>query len=162
MTRNTMIRWIGIACLLAVGTFAVLPATAESTPERYLELLRGDVRAAKIEILTESLELSDAEASAFWPIYRQYDTELAALGDRRLALVKRFAASYGAMSDEEAEGLVQEWFRLHNDRLKLRKKYFKRVAKEVSAVRAGQFVQVENLLGMLIDIQVAAELPLIE
>ena len=39
----------------------------------YAELLRSDVRAQKIAILTEVMGFTEAEDKAFWPIYREYD-----------------------------------------------------------------------------------------
>ena len=45
-------------------------------------------------MLTESMELEEAESERFWPIYREYELELSKLGDRRLALMKRYAQEY--------------------------------------------------------------------
>ncbi len=150
-----------VATLLVVGT--VSPAAAQSsTPKAYLELLRSDVRTSRVEILTEALLLSEPQADAFWPIFREYDTELAKLGDRRVALIKAFAEAYGSTTDEQATLFAKDWFALQSGRLKLRKKYFDKVSKAVSPLVAAQFIQVENVVGMLIDIQIAAELPLME
>lgn len=160
--RSTRTAFIALACCLALAGLT-LPAHAQgTTPETYLELLRSDVRTSKVEILTEALELSEAEGTAFWPIYREYDTELAKLGDRRIALIKTYAATYGTMTDEQLSTFAKDWFAIQQDRLKLRKKYFDRVAKAVSLRVAAQFTQVENVIGMLIDLQIAVELPLIE
>ena len=38
----------------------------------YVELLRSDVRGQKVAILTELMELTEAQDTVFWPIYRQY------------------------------------------------------------------------------------------
>ena len=47
----------------------------------YAELLRADVRAQKVAIITEVMGFTDKEDEAFWPIYREYDLEMAKLGD---------------------------------------------------------------------------------
>ena len=39
----------------------------------YAELLRSDVRALKVAIITEVMGFTEAEDRAFWPIYRDYD-----------------------------------------------------------------------------------------
>ncbi len=150
-----------VTILLVAGVES--PSSAQSpTPETYLELLRSDVRTSKVEILTEALALSEPQSKAFWPIYREYGTELAKLGDRRIAMIKAFAETYGSTTDEQATLFAKDWFALQSDRLKLRKNYFNKVSKAVSPLVAAQFIQVENVIGMLIDIQVAAELPLME
>lgn len=148
---------IGLAALAASGR----PALA-ATPEKYLEMLRSDVRATKVEILTEALDLSNKDADAFWPIYRAYDAELATIGDRRVVLIKKFAATYGTTTEEAAAAFAKEWFGIQDDRMALRKKYYGKVAKATSNIIAARFIQVENLVGMLIDIQIAAELPLVQ
>ena len=57
----------------------------------YAELLRSDVRAQKVAILTEVMGFTEAEDKAFWPIYRDYDAEMAKLGDERVALIAEYA-----------------------------------------------------------------------
>ena len=52
----------------------------------FIEQLRSDLRAEKVAVLTESMELEEAESEKFWPIYREYELELSKLGDRRLAI----------------------------------------------------------------------------
>ena len=150
-----------VTILLVAGVAS--PSSAQSaTPEAYLELLRSDVRTAKVEILTEALALSAPQGEVFWPIYREYGTELATLGDRRISMIKAFAEKYGSITDEQATLFAKDYFALHSDRLKLRKSYFNKVSKALSPLVAAQFIQVENVIGMLIDIQIAAELPLME
>ena len=39
----------------------------------YAELLRSDIQAQKVAILTEVMGFTEAEDSAFWPIYRDYN-----------------------------------------------------------------------------------------
>ena len=156
-------RKIGVALCIAAAAVLWAPAFAqEDLSKYYLELLRSDVGAQKIEILTEALDLNDQQAAAFWPIYHEYDAKLTRLGDRRVALVKRFAASYGRMTNEDAGTFAKDWFALQEERLTLREQYFKKIAKVTSNLVAARFVQVENTLGMLIDLQIAAEAPLMK
>src|SRR5918993_2939843 len=65
----------------------------------YAELLRSDIRAQKVAILTEVMGFTEAEDTAFWPIYREYDLEMAALGDERVALIAEYAANYSQVTD---------------------------------------------------------------
>ena len=41
------------------------------------------MRAQKVAIITEVMGFTEAEDAAFWPIYREYDVEMARLGDER-------------------------------------------------------------------------------
>lgn len=147
----------GLGAIFASGG----PALAQ-TPEKYLELLRTDIRADKVQILTEALDLKQEQADAFWPVYREYDAELAKIVDQRVALIKKFAATYGSTSETDAAAFAKEWFGLQDQRNALRKKYFGKVSKATSSLIAARFTQVEYVVGTLIDLQIAAELPLVK
>ena len=72
----------------------------------YAELLRSDVRAEKVAILTEVMGFTEAEDAAFWPIYREYDVEMAKLGDERIALIADYAKEYATLTDALADRLA--------------------------------------------------------
>ena len=55
--------------------------TKEENTDAYVALLRRDVRQEKAEIMGATLALSAQDAAKFWPIYGNYDTELASLND---------------------------------------------------------------------------------
>jgi hypothetical protein len=72
----------------------------------YAELLRSDVRAQKVAIITEVMGFSEAEDAAFWPIYREYDLEMSRLGDERMALIADYAKQYSKLTDAMADTLA--------------------------------------------------------
>ena len=73
----------------------------------YAELLRNDVQAQKIAILTEVMGFTEAEDKAFWPIYRDYNTEMAKLGDERVALIAEYTRAYSRdITDDVARSLA--------------------------------------------------------
>lgn len=146
--------------LVSLGVL-VASVGAVRAMDQWLELLRADLRADRVAILTEAMPMNTAERDLFWPIYRDYEVEQSALGDRRVALLKEYAKDYKSMSDERAAELMEEWFELQEDRTKLWEKYYKKVAKAISAGRAARFIQIEHQMAILIDIQVAGEVPLI-
>jgi len=73
----------------------------------YTELLRSDLRAQKVAIITEVMEFTEEEDKAFWPLYREYDTEMSKLGDERVALIAEYARNYDALTDEVADKLAK-------------------------------------------------------
>ena len=66
--------------------------TREANLHAYVELLRSDIRSQRVAIITELMNFSEAEDAKFWPVYREYETELAKVNDDRLALIKEYAA----------------------------------------------------------------------
>ena len=74
----------------------------------YAELLRSDVRTQKVAIITEVMGFTETEDAAFWPIYREYDAEMAKLGDERVALIAEYASNYSSLTDAIAEKLADQ------------------------------------------------------
>jgi len=152
------------AVLILVLTAAtVAPLTnAVAQGEPFVELMRQDIQAEKVMLLTAALELTDAQGEVFWPLYREYSTELSKLGDSRIQLIKDFAANYDTMTEEKAQELAKTSFSLQEKQLSLLKKTHKKVSKEIGPIVATRFAQIERQLLLLIDLQVAAEMPLIK
>ena len=148
--------------LLAILCLALVPALASAdSMDKYVEMLRNDVRTAKVRIITEALEMNSAQSDKFWPIQRAYETELATLQDERIAMIKQYAADYETMNDAKATALMNHALKLQDQRSALLKKYAGKVSKGVSPVIAARYVQVEAFVQSLVDVQVRAEVPLI-
>jgi hypothetical protein len=128
----------------------------------YAELLRADVRAQKVAILTEVMGFSEKEDAAFWPIYRDYDLEMAKLGDERVALIAEYADSYSKLTDAIAEKLAAGAIDLEARRREVLARCYDRVRTALSPRTALRFLQVEHQLLLLIDLQIAAALPVAE
>ena len=129
--------------------------------DNLIAMIQSDVRAQAQQIMTYAMQLSDADAANFWPIYRRYELERADWGDLRIALIRRFAEQYETMTDDQAEDLAEEMFDLLDDRIDLYKSFFGKFSDAVSPSVGARFVQVERQLNMVMDLQIAQEMPLI-
>jgi hypothetical protein len=134
----------------------------EKNLQTYVDLLRSDVKAEKVQILSVMMSLSPDQASTFWPIYKNYDADLTKLGDEKLALIKDYAANYDSMTDAKADELVERSFTLGSDRNALLKQTYEQVKNKIGAREAARFVQIENQLLMIIDLQIASQLPAVK
>lgn len=128
----------------------------------YGELLRADIQAQKVAIVTQIMDLSDDEAPKFWPLYRQYQTELMALNDIKLGVIRDYAKNYDDLTDEKADAAANTILDFEAKRVTLKKKYYELIKGALSAKRSTQFFQVENQIQMLLDLQVSAMLPAIK
>lgn len=164
----TRIPAVGVAVALSVAPANLAAQTAPAADPRdanltaYVELLRSDVRAQKAAILTELMEFTDTEDAAFWPIYREYDLELSKLNDERIGMIKEYAANYGAVSDALADSLARRAIDIDRRRTGLLEKYYDRVKESLSPRVAVRFLQVEHQMLLLIDLQIAAALPVVQ
>lgn len=155
---------IGVLMLYCVP--AMVQERSESAPDdlkAILEVLRSDMNSYKIRVINQVMELTGPEAEGFWPIYREYENELAEVSDRKVALVRKYLAmrDEGAMDQKAWDELARKWLENVQDRLDLWKKYQKRVSRAVSPMRAAQFLQVEHQMALFIDLNVASEMPVV-
>jgi hypothetical protein len=146
-----------IIALLLVNTVAYGKGV-----DRFIALLKSNVNAEKKVILSQAMWLTHGESSAFWPVYREYELELNKIIDDRIELLRDFAQNYNNLTDAKAKELARKVFALEKRRTKLKKKYFRRFERALSATIAAKFIQVENQINLLIDLQIASELPLIK
>jgi hypothetical protein len=108
------------------------------------------------------MPLTQKQADEFWPIYREYSTDLAKLGDRRLAVLKTFAANYDSLNEKQANELIKESVSIQHERTNLLEKTYKKVVKVVGGVTGARFIQVENQMLTLIDAQIVSQVPLVK
>lgn len=154
-----------IVTVLGAGAGAVsaqAPAQADARTlnlSTYAELLRADVRAEKVAILTEVMGFTADEDAKFWPIYREYENEMSALGDERVALIADYARNYEALTDEAASRLASKAVELDGKRQAARARCYEKVRAALSPKTALRFIQVEHQLQLIIDLQIAASLP---
>lgn len=140
------------------------PPTQEETQtlnlHAYAELLRSDVRTQKVAIITEVMGFTEAEDAAFWPVYREYDLEMAKLGDERVSLIEEYANNFDKMNDAIADKLATRALDLESRRQGVKAKCYERVKKVLSPQTALRFLQVEHQLQLVIDLQISASLPI--
>jgi hypothetical protein len=120
------------------------------------------VRTLKVAIITEVMGFTEAEDAAFWPIYREYDAEMAKLGDERVALIGEYASNYSKMTDAIADKLASRALDLEARRHAVKARCYERVKAALSPQTALRFLQVEHQLLLLIDLQISASLPVAE
>ena len=131
------------------------------TADTYLELLKSDIQNKKKTVVAVAMNLNELQEENFWPIYREFEFEWSKLADVRIGIIKDYATHFDTLTDEKADDLVQKSYDLQEDKLDVEKKYYGKVKDQLGAKQAGKFMQVISRLNMLIDIQIAAELPLI-
>jgi len=136
--------------------------TQEANFKAYVELLRKDLKKSKVSILTEMMQLGPDESAKFWPVYNNYDKELTKLADERVAFIRMYAENFASLSDEKITQIANGLLDLEGRRVGLKKEYFQNMSKTLSPKLAARFLQVENQIERLVDLQIAANLPIVE
>jgi hypothetical protein len=134
---------------------------AKPLTESDIKLLRQDVQSIKDRVITDTMQFSPAESTAFWPVYRDYAREQHALAQKRLGVITEYARTVDNMNDSTADNLTQRMFQIEDETVALRRKYYPRLLKALGAKRAARFYQVDNRLTTMVNVQLASEIPLV-
>ena len=108
------------------------------------------------------MQFNELQAAKFGPIYNAYGIELQKRNDQKLAGIQEYAKNFGSMTDEKADELAMLALELENKRNDLKKTYYEKVREQLGGIVAARFLQIENQLLMVIDLQIAASLPIVE
>jgi hypothetical protein len=134
----------------------------ELNTQAYIQLLRADLNAKKEQIVGETMQLNAQQSAIFWPIYRDYQAEQSKLITGKLAIVADYSQNFSTMTDAKADQLAQQVIQLDEKRMALREKYYAIMKNALSPIVAVRFFQVEHQLQLIVDLQIAANLPIIE
>ena len=140
------------------------PSASESEKKNiqaYVDLIRSNVRQEKAQLLGAVMRLDANEAAKFWPIYDEYDKELTGVNNLRSDNIQEYARTYTEMTDEKADELITRAMDYQRQRAELLRKYYDRVKEAIGAINAARFVQIENQLLLIIDLQIASSLPIV-
>jgi hypothetical protein len=153
--------------LLFAWTLAVSAASsshlyAQTQVDLYIDMLRTDLTAQKAAIIVSNMNLTEAETETFWPVYRQYQKEMDKVGDAKVAVIKEYAAHLDSLDDKQAEELIAKALNVEEQRLQVFKKYIGEFDKVLSAKQVARFFQLELQMQRMVDLQVAAQLPLVK
>jgi hypothetical protein len=135
--------------------------SAQSVTDQDIDLLRKDVRSQKRQIIASNLQLTDQEAVKFWPLYDQYTADLVKINDAKYAALKEFASSYSTMTDAQATGLVRKMLGVDQSVAELRLRYISLFNNVMPGRKTAVFFQLDRRLVMLIDLQLASQIPMI-
>jgi hypothetical protein len=127
-----------------------------------MELLRRDLRAKRKELIAANLKLTETEGERFWPVYDRYIKELIAINDKKFALIKEYAETYGKMTNDDALVYMRQWLDVDIATTQLRQKYVPLVSKVLDGKKAATFFQLDRRIAMMLELQVSSQIPLVD
>jgi hypothetical protein len=149
-------RTFAVAVLLACA----VPLPASQYAKDALELTRQAVETQRRVLVSGALPLTDAEAAAFWPLYDAYEKERRPLDERANRLVADFVAALPALSDSQADAMMNEALKVDEERLRLRRAWRDRMAHAIPPRKLVRFFQLQNKLDSVVRADVARQVPL--
>jgi hypothetical protein len=153
--------WLLIAAFVLVGA----PGYAQDkSADMNMQILRDKLKADKKVVVAANMQLTDADAKAFWPIYDQYQNDLNAVNKRLGEAILAYADAYkaGPISDGSAKKFLDEAIAIDDAEAKLRKDYAAKLTNALPAAKAARYLQIESKIRAAIRYELAANIPLVE
>jgi outer membrane murein-binding lipoprotein Lpp len=126
-----------------------------------IAMLRSDLRSTRKQVIAANMKMTDAEAEKFWPIYDQYVNELVVINNTKYAIIKEYLQSAN-MTEAQADSITKRWLDVDESVVQLRLKYIPIFRKALSAKSTALFYQLDRRVQMMIDVQLASSIPMIE
>jgi len=107
---KTLIAMVASCILLAPAMWA----QSDGQPlvsDTEIQLIRSDIQSDKNDIIADTMEFTEAESKAFWPVYRDYARDQQKIGDKFVQLVKDYAQQYDSMTDAQAKDMTERFLR---------------------------------------------------
>lgn len=141
---------------LCLSTFAFAQSNKED-----VDLIQSLYGKEKKSIVAEFIELKAEQKDAFWKLYDEYEMKRKDLGRKRIAVLEKYATSYGTMDDVTTAKIIDETAALGLQTDKLISTYQKKMQKAAGAKAAGQFFQLEAYFLSVIRVAIFENIPFI-
>jgi hypothetical protein len=144
---------------------ALLPSQlwAQSTAaEEDMKILIEKVHADKKLLVAANMELSDAEAQGFWPIYKAYQRDLKTVDQRVISAILNYADAYkrGSITDAQAALMISEAIAIQRFEADMLEAYAARLAGVLPPWKIVRYLQIERKIRAAIRFSMAKEVPL--
>jgi hypothetical protein len=148
--------------LFAVTALLALPAAAQTASD--MQILAQKIKADKKLVVAANMQLTEAEAKGFWPVYESYQKDLAGINKRLLGVIKNYAEVYnkGPVSDAAAKKLINQALAVEEAEVKLKRSYMPKLEKVIPGTKVARYLQIENKIRAVVRYELAAQIPLVE
>ena len=160
MIKNSAVFMIAFAVL----AFCVVGRAQSADPQEpaidsTIAVVRANMQADRIALITSGMKFNDKEGAAFWPIYKEYQYERSKVDDRRVAVIKEYVQKFPNLNDVEAKSMATQMLDSSLQLAELKKKYYKKFNRVLPALTVTKFFQLERRVDLMMDMQVEASLP---
>ena len=154
-----------LVVVILLGTTSLLGQTADVSAKPLTDSdiasLRQDLTRSKMDVVSASMELTKPESETFWPVYREYANEQNAINAKRLDIIQEYARALESLDSTKAHDLTVRLMGVDDELVSLKQKYLAKFETAIGGKRAAKFYQIDNRLTLLINLQLANEIPII-
>ena len=148
-----------VAALVGLGVLAA----AQEKPADNMRIMQEKVKADKKALVANNMQLTESEAKGFWPVYEEYQKDLAAINQRIIKLIESYATDYKAntLTDEKAKKLIDELVAVEQAEAGHKTSYVPKLSKVLPLKKVARYLQIENKFRAGVKYELAGAVPLV-
>ena len=152
-----------ILCVFAGLFLLAVPAFAEPASDTNMEILKEKLKADKKLLIAGNMDLTDAEAKQFWPLYDAYQKDLEGINKQLGQTIKEYADAFnkGTISNDTAKKLLNEALTVEEQEVKLKRSSAEKLGKVLPETKVARYIQLETKIRSLIKFEMAQQIPLV-
>ncbi len=158
-TRKTVSMTLIVIMMVALGAFS---AIAQDKFSGDMQIMIDKLRADKKLLVAMNMDLTEAEAKAFWPLYEQYQEELFLIRARTAKLIQDYKDAYEKMTDDTARNLLNEVMLIETLTMTLHQAYLPEFRKILPETKVARYYQIENKVQAALMYELASNIPLLK
>jgi hypothetical protein len=161
MKGDSEMRFLSLL-VVALAALIAVPALAQDKPASNMEILREKIKADKKLVVAANMQLTQAEAPGFWPVYDAYQADLDKINARLEQAIKEYAEAYrtDTLTNEKAQGLMDEVLKIEQAEVDLKRAYVPKLSAVLSQVKVARYLQIENKIRAVLKYELAGDIPL--
>ena len=150
--------------LIIVALCGAALAAAQDAPADNMAILKEKLQADKKLVVAANMDLTEAEAAKFWPVYTNYQKDLQGINQQLGKLIDSYATEYNAntLTDDKAKKLVDDMLKVEQAELDLQKSYVPKLNAVLPARKVARYLQLENKIRAVGKYELASAVPLVE
>jgi Spy/CpxP family protein refolding chaperone len=134
---------------------------AQPTPEQIVTDFRNDLQAKSADVMAKALKLTADQAAKFWPLFEQYQKEQAAIVDGQIKATQKYGEKYEQLTDADSVEFINALLARDQKIHDLRVKWLAKFQTAVPPGTAARAIQVERRLGLVTQIGISSQIPLV-
>lgn len=151
-----------LSSLLVIGLALVAFSSAHAQVQSDVATDRAQMQSDRQAIVAANLPMTEEQAKAFWPLYREYSGEIQKLGDRLVDLIDNYAKNFETLSDDQSTAILDDYLAIQKDELKIKSNWVSKFRKILPSKTVTRFYQIENKLDAVVRYAAADQVPLVE
>jgi len=152
-----------IAVTVFAPAWAADPAPAATTAEndKLMAQFLSDLQTARADVVAKGLTLSADQATKFWPLFKQFQSEQAAIIDTNLKAIEKYAKSTENLTDADSLAYVNALLDRDQKIHDLSVKWLAKFQTVLPVGMAARVIHIDRRLSLVTQLQLASKIPLV-